>query len=140
MTDTFSRPHVLAITAQIVSAHVSHNAVPADTLPALIVSVYNTLGSVGMLAALAGKPQPAVPVKRSVFADHLICLEDGRQLVMLKRHLHTAYAMTPAQYRERWGLRRDYPMVAPNYAARRSAIARAIGLGRKRSGRDRLAT
>jgi predicted transcriptional regulator len=139
MTETVSRPLILAITAQIVAAHVAHNAAPAGSLPALIVSVYNALASVGTVAPPAGKPQPAVAVKRSVFADYLVCLEDGKHLVMLKRHLQTAFAMTPAQYRERWGLPRDYPMVAPNYAARRSAIARTTGLGRKRSDRDALA-
>jgi predicted transcriptional regulator len=139
MSDSSSQPHVLAIAAQIVSAHVAYNALTADTLPALIVSVYSTLASVGMSTPSAEKPKPAVPVKRSVFPDHIVCLEDGKKLVMPKRHLRTAYAMTPAQYRERWGLLRDSPMIAPNYAVRRFEIARTIGLGRKRSDRDKLA-
>ena len=86
---------------------------------------------VGVVAAEPERPQPAVPVKKSIFADHIVCLEDGKKLKMLKRHLATSYNMTPAQYRERWGLPRDYPMVAPDYAAQRSRLAKSIGLGRK---------
>ena len=123
--------HVLDLTAQIVSAHVSHNAITPDTLPALIQSVYKTLTEAGSAAAEPEKPQPAVPVRRSVFPDYIVCLEDGKKLKMLKRHLQTAYNMTPAQYRERWGLAPDYPMVAPNYANVRSSLAKKIGLGRK---------
>ncbi|MCQ8277650.1 MucR family transcriptional regulator [Acetobacteraceae bacterium KSS8] len=122
---------VLALTAQIVSAHVSNNTVPADGLTALIRQVHQALTSVTAVAMEPEKPQPAVPVKRSVFPDYIVCLEDGKKLKMLKRHLQSAYNMTPEQYRERWGLPQDYPMVAPNYAERRSALARQIGLGRK---------
>jgi predicted transcriptional regulator len=110
---------------------VSNNSVAADALPSLIQEVYKTLSGIGGETVEAERPQPAVPVKRSVFPDHIICLEDGKKLKMLKRHLKTAYNMTPEQYRERWGLPPEYPMVAPNYAERRSALAKEIGLGTK---------
>ena len=122
---------VLSLTAQIVSAHTAHNVVTAEALPALIQSVYRTLSNVGAPAPEPQKLEPAVPIKKSVFPDHIVCLEDGKKLKMLKRHLKTAYDMTPEQYRERWGLPRDYPMVAPNYAEKRSALAKSIGLGRR---------
>jgi len=122
---------VLGLTAQIVSAHVSNNSVSPDALPSLIQEVYKTLAGVGNERSEPERPQPAVPVKKSVFADHIICLEDGKKLKMLKRHLKTAYNMTPEQYRERWGLPPDYPMVAPNYARHRSSLAKKIGLGTK---------
>jgi predicted transcriptional regulator len=127
---------VLGLTAQIVSAHVSNNSVSPDALPSLIQEVYKTLAGVGNERTEPERPQPAVPVKKSVFADHIICLEDGKKLKMLKRHLKTAYNMTPEQYRDRWGLPPDYPMVAPNYARHRSSLAKKIGLGTKpRAGR-----
>jgi predicted transcriptional regulator len=122
---------ILSLTAQIVSAHVSHNAVATDTLPALIQSVYSTLTRAGTATPEPEKLQPAVPVKRSVFPDYIVCLEDGKKQKMLKRHLQTAHGMTPEQYREKWNLPHDYPLVAPNYAEKRSALAKAIGLGRK---------
>ena len=122
---------VLSLAAQIVSAHLAHNTVAVETLPALIQSVYNTLATVGTAAPEPEKLQPAVPIKKSVFPDHIVCLEDGKKLKMLKRHLKTAYDLTPEQYRERWNLPRDYPMVAPDYAEKRSALAKSIGLGRK---------
>jgi predicted transcriptional regulator len=125
------QPDVLGLTAQIVSAHVSHNSVSADALSALIQDVYRTLSGVGREPSQPDKPQPAVPVKKSVFPDHIVCLEDGKKLKMLKRHLKTAYNMSPEQYRERWGLPPDYPMVAPNYARHRSSLAKKIGLGTK---------
>ncbi len=131
MTDHPQQSDVLGLTAQIVSAHVSNNSVTPDALPALIQDVYRTLSGVGKDPVQPDKPQPAVPVKKSVFADHIICLEDGKKLKMLKRHLKTAYNMTPEQYRERWGLPPDYPMVAPNYARHRSSLAKKIGLGTK---------
>jgi predicted transcriptional regulator len=131
---------VLRLTAQIVSAHTAHNTVPVDALPALIQSVYNTLLNAGAPTSEPEKLQPAVPIKKSVFPDHIVCLEDGKKLKMLKRHLKTAYDMTPDQYRERWGLPRDYPMVAPNYAEKRSALAKSIGLGRKPAGTEPVAT
>lgn len=131
MSDSSSRPTLLALTAQIVAAHVGHNSVPRETLPALIESIYTTLSKVGVQAEAPKQPEPAVPVKRSIFPDYIVCLEDGKRLKMLKRHLRTSYNMSPAQYRERWGLAADYPMVAPNYAAKRSSLAKSIGLGRK---------
>jgi predicted transcriptional regulator len=133
MSDTAKRTQVLSLAAQIVSAHVSHNAVPSDALPGLIQSVYSTLSTIGTETPAPDKPQPAVPIKRSVFPDYIICLEDGKKLKMLKRHLMTSYNMTPEQYRERWGLSADYPMVAPSYATQRSTLAKQIGLGRKRA-------
>lgn len=131
MTDHAQQADVLGLTAQIVSAHVSNNSVTPDALSALIQDVYRTLSGVGKEPAAPDKPQPAVPVKKSVFPDHIVCLEDGKKLKMLKRHLKTAYNMTPEQYRERWGLAPDYPMVAPNYARHRSSLAKKIGLGTK---------
>jgi len=131
MADSPAPQNVLGLTAQIVSAHVSNNSVPPDALPALIQEVYKTLSGVGKEPAQPERPQPAVPVKKSVFPDHIICLEDGKKLKMLKRHLKTAYDMTPEQYRERWALPPDYPMVAPNYARHRSSLAKKIGLGTK---------
>jgi predicted transcriptional regulator len=123
---------ILGLTAQIVAAHVSHNAVAPQSLPTLIQDVYRSLNGVGHVAPIvAEKPMPAVPVKKSVFPDYLICLEDGKQLKMLKRHLATAYGMTPEQYREKWSLPPEYPMVAPSYAKHRSSLAKRIGLGTK---------
>jgi predicted transcriptional regulator len=136
MQDQQSDPNILELTAEIVSAHVSNNSVPLSELPGLIQEVFRTLSAVGKGQAAPEKPQPAVPVKKSVHPDYIICLEDGKKLKMLKRHLKTAYNMTPEQYRERWGLPPDYPMVAPNYAKHRSTLAKKIGLGTKpRSGR-----
>jgi predicted transcriptional regulator len=134
MSDSFTNATLFDLTAQIVSAHVSKNSTQADALPALIQSVFKSLSDVGAPETPdVVRPEPAVPVKRSVFADHIVCLEDGKKLKMLKRHLATSYQMTPDQYRQRWNLPRDYPMVAPDYAARRSALAKSIGLGRQRS-------
>jgi predicted transcriptional regulator len=133
MSDNATDSRILSLTAQIVSAHVSNNALQADALPGLIQSVFKTLTSAGRETTQPGRPQPAVPVKRSVFADYIVCLEDGKKLKMLKRHLKTAYNMTPDQYRERWELPASYPMVAPTYAAHRSTLAKKIGLGTKRA-------
>jgi len=127
---------VLGLTAQIVAAHVSNNSVLPDALPSLIQEVYRTLAGVGREAISTEKPQPAVSVKRSVFPDHIVCLEDGKKLKMLKRHLKTAYNMSPEQYRDRWNLPPDYPMVAPNYDRHRSSLAKKIGLGTKARGAD----
>jgi predicted transcriptional regulator len=135
MVEAAPSSDVLGLTAQIVSAHVSNNPVTPDALPALIQEVYRSLSGVGKEPAQPDKPQPAVPAKKSVFPDYIICLEDGKKLKMLKRHLKTAYDMTPDQYRERWGLTADYPMVAPNYAKHRSSLAKKIGLGTKPRGR-----
>lgn len=132
-------PHtdLMGLTAEIVAAHVSNNPVPLTDLPNLIQEVYRTLASVGQPVALPQpeRPQPAVPVKKSITPEYLICLEDGKKLKMLKRHLQTSYGMSPDQYRERWGLNHDYPMVAPNYAKHRSTLAKKIGLGTKPRGR-----
>ncbi len=122
---------MLGLTAQIVSAHVSNNTVAPSSLPELIQQVFHALTTVGVEAPEPEQRQPAVPIKKSVFPDYIVCLEDGKKLKMLKRHLQTSYNLTPNQYRERWGLTHDYPMVAPNYAERRSALAKKIGLGRK---------
>ena len=130
MADDTPALDVLALTAQIVSAHVKANSVPADTLPDLIRDVHRAVSGLGAAPApTPERPQPAVPVKKSVFPDFIICLEDGKKLKMLKRHLMSSYNMTPEQYRERWGLGADYPMVAPNYALHRSSLAKKIGLG-----------
>ncbi|MFS8368123.1 MucR family transcriptional regulator [Acetobacter oryzifermentans] len=118
------------LTTRIVTAYVSSNTIPADTLPDLIATVFQALGSLGQTTIETPDLVPAVPVKKSVFPDYIVCLEDGKKLKMLKRHLQSAYGMTPKQYREKWGLPASYPMVASNYAARRSILAQKIGLGR----------
>ncbi|MGB4101538.1 MAG: MucR family transcriptional regulator [Alphaproteobacteria bacterium] len=130
MTET-PQERLLVLTSQIVSAHVSHNSVNADALPHLINAVYQSLRGINQPAAvvLEKKPEPAVSPRRSVFPEYIICLEDGKKLKMLRRHLKTSYNMTPEQYRERWNLPPDYPMVAPNYAKQRSSLAKQIGLG-----------
>ena len=127
---------LLALTAKIVSAHVAKNATEPAAMPSLIQTVYQSLSSAGTDSQPAAAPTPAVPVKRSVFPDYIVCLEDGKKLKMLKRHLMTSYNMTPDDYRARWGLSREYPMVAPNYAATRSSLAKSIGLGRKPADRE----
>lgn len=128
--DALSSEELLALTSEIVAAHVSNNTVAVADLPGLIEQVYKTLSSVGGAAEpAADRPTPAVPIRKSVTPDFIICLEDGKKLKMLKRHLKTAYDMTPDEYRERWGLPSDYPMVAPNYAKQRSKLAKEIGLG-----------
>lgn len=121
---------LLALTAAIVSAYAVKNLLPVIELPGLIRTTYGALSTLGQIAVVP-EPIPAVPVKKSIFSDHIICLEDGRSFKSLKRHLRTAYGMTPEQYRARWKLPADYPMVAPDYAARRSSMARAAGLGLK---------
>ena len=123
---------------EIVAAHVSNNTVALSDLPGLIEQVYRTLASVGGTEiGSSDRPTPAVPIKKSMTPDFIVCLEDGKKLKMLKRHLKTAYNMTPEEYRERWGLSPDYPMVAPNYAKQRSRLAKQIGLGtRSRRGRQ----
>jgi len=130
MTDQGNSNDLLALTTEIVAAHVSNNTVAVGDLPTLINQVYQSLATIGQSpAAPAERPQPAVSIKRSVHPDYIICLEDGKKLKMLKRHLKTAYNMTPEEYRDRWSLPPDYPMVAPNYARQRSRLAKEIGLG-----------
>jgi predicted transcriptional regulator len=129
MPEPPSTADVLGLTAQIVSAHVANNVVSPDALPSLIQEVYRTLAAVDKQPVAPERPQPAVAIKKSVMPDHIVCLEDGKKLKMLKRHLKSAYNLTPEQYRERWGLAPDYPMVAPNYAKHRSSLAKKIGLG-----------
>ncbi len=132
MTENTNSSEMLALTTEIVSSHVANNAVAVNDLPQLIQQVYATLAAVGKAPSPAGeRPQPVVSIKRSVTPDYIVCLDDGRKLKMLKRHLKTAYNMTPEEYRERWRLPPDYPMVAPNYAKSRSALAKKFGLGRK---------
>ena len=125
---------LLRLSAQIVSAHVAKNTVSSEALPGLIRSVHAALAGVEQPGAPSEpeRPQPAVPIKRSVFPDYIVCLEDGAKMKMLKRYLKVRFDLTPEAYRERWGLPRDYPMVAPSYAERRSTLAKSIGLGRKR--------
>ncbi len=121
-------------TVHIVAAHVSHNSVAPSDLPALIEQVYGALTGLGKPSTPAPtRPEPAVPIRKSVTPDYIVCLEDGKKLKMLKRHLQAAYNMTPDEYRERWGLPADYPMVAPNYAKQRSTLAKSIGLGTRRT-------
>ncbi len=137
MAEATDSSELLELTTEIVSSHVANNPVTVNDLPNLIQQVYNTLATIGKSSAPAAeRPQPAVPIKRSVTPDFIICLEDGRKLKMLKRHLKTAYNMTPEEYRERWALTPDYPMVAPNYAKQRSTLAKKIGLGTKPRGRS----
>ena len=119
----------LELVSKIVSAYVSKNSLPSGELPQLIKTVHEALRNPGQAAA--SPLEPAVPIKKSIKPDYVICLEDGKKLKMLKRHLRTSFNMTPDEYRRKWGLSSDYPMVAPKYAARRSELAKKIGLGRK---------
>jgi predicted transcriptional regulator len=118
------------LAVEIISAHVSNNAVPTDQLPALIQQVFNTLATVEQKAVEPPRPDPAVPIKQSVRPGHIVCLECGKQFSMIKRHLTTDHQLAPEQHRQRWGLPASYPLVAPNYAKVRSALANKIGLGR----------
>jgi predicted transcriptional regulator len=129
---TIGRGEILALTTEIVSAHVANNSVVQAEVPELIQQVYTKLNELASGEENASvELTPAVPIKKSVTDDYIICLEDGKKLKMLKRHLMTAYGMTPEEYRAKWGLKSDYPMVAPNYAAKRQELAKKIGLGRK---------
>ena len=129
MPDQQNLSELLELTTEIVSAHVGNNTLPVSDLPQLIQDVFKTLAAVGASASAPERPQPAVSVRKSVTPEYIICLEDGKKLKMLKRHLKTAYNMTPEEYRDRWGLPADYPMVAPDYAKHRSNLAKKIGLG-----------
>ncbi len=127
---------LITLTSDIVAAHVSNNSVTVDDLPSLITNVYGALSGLGTASVVEEeKPEPAVSVRSSVKPDYIVCLEDGKKLKMLKRHLMTHYNMTPEEYRARWNLPADYPMVAPNYAEKRRELAKKIGLGRKPNAR-----
>jgi predicted transcriptional regulator len=134
MSDNPANTDYIGLTAEIVSAYVSNNTVASGDIPALINQVHSALLRVssGQAGPLSEPLNPAVPVKRSINPDFIVCLEDGKKFKSLKRHLRTQYGMTPEQYREKWGLAADYPMVAPNYAAARSQLAKQMGLGQQR--------
>jgi predicted transcriptional regulator len=134
MSDTSSNTAYIELTTEIVSAYVSNNSLPTAELPALIEAIYGSLNKIatGVQEAPAETLAPAVPIKKSITPDFIICLEDGKKFKSLKRHLRTKYDMTPDQYRAKWGLPSDYPMVAPNYASARSELAKAMGLGAQR--------
>ncbi len=122
---------LITLTADIVTAQVANNNVDSGELPSLIQNVYGALSSLGEEAQVEERPEPAVSIRASVKNDHVVCLEDGKKMKMLKRHLMTDHGMTPDEYRERWNLPADYPMVAPAYAEKRRELAKKIGLGRK---------
>ena len=131
MSDQSESRDLQALTTKVVASHVANNTISAADLPKLIQQVYDALAGLSTSGGAQERPQPAVSIKRSVTPDYIVCLEDGKKLKMLKRHLKTSYGLSPDEYRERWGLAADYPMVAPNYAAQRSALAKKIGLGTK---------
>ncbi len=139
VSNPMNQANNIELAADIVSAYVSNNSVPAGELPGLISEVYNALLRVGVGSAVAPAepPKPAIPVKRSVTNDYIICLEDGKKFKSLKRHLRTQYGLSPEDYREKWGLPADYPMVAPNYAKARSNLAKQMGLGQQRRRRGK---
>ena len=126
------RGDILRMTAEVVAAYVGNNSLPATQLPDVINTVYGTLRRVNGVAAPGNghSQKAAIPVRRSITPDYIVCLEDGKKLKMLKRHLRTAFGLSPEEYRSKWGLPADYPMVAPNYSKKRSAFAKKIGLGR----------
>ena len=127
-------PHLIEMVSDIVSAYVAHNPVPVAELPKLIEKVHGILSEIDGSGVVEEKVdlKPAVPVRRSITDDYIVCLEDGKKFKSLKRHLRTRYDMSPDEYREKWGLPSDYPMVAPNYARQRSELARKMGLGQSR--------
>ncbi len=125
---------LLALTADIVTAHVGNNTVSISDMPGLIAATFGALAGLGAVEDVVAAPEPAVPVKQSVKADYIVCLEDGKKLKMLKRHLMTHYNLTPDAYRAKWSLPADYPMVAADYAAERRSLALKIGLGTARNG------
>ena len=139
MSNEMGHDMLITLTADIVAAHVSNNSVAVSDLAALIENVHGALSGLSEKEAEAARPEPAVSVRSSIKPDYIVCLEDGKKLKMLKRHLMTHYGMTPDDYRQRWGLRADYPMVAPNYAKTRRELAKKIGLGtaRTKSGRKK---
>jgi predicted transcriptional regulator len=129
MAETESQDVSLELITKIVTAYVSNNSVPISELPSLIGSVHDALSGIGERPVQSR--EPAVPIKTSVKPDYIVCLEDGKKLKMLKRHIRTAFDLSPKDYRKKWGLPEDYPMVAPKYAKQRSELAKKIGLGRK---------
>ncbi len=134
MSDTQADLNVVEMAAEIVSAYVRNNSVPVSELPALLQAVHDSLGSIlngSKPEAVKEPPQPKVPVKKSVTNDYIVCLEDGKRFKSLKRHLHSEHGLSPQEYRDKWGLGKDYPMVAPAYADARSNLAKTMGLGRK---------
>ena len=131
MTDKPNVRELLELTTEIVAAHACNNTIAPGDLAQLIQDIYKTLVVVGTTPLAPERPRPAVAIKKSVFPDYIVCLEDGKKLKMLKRHLKTAYNLTPEEYRKRWDLPIDYPLVAPNYAKHRSNLAKKIGLGTK---------
>jgi predicted transcriptional regulator len=139
MSDTPANGNYIELTAEIVSAYVSNNTVPASEIPSLISQVYSALSRVsGKTGDVTTEPlKPAISLKKSITPEYIVCLEDGKKFKSLKRHLRTQYSMTPEQYREKWGLGADYPMVAPNYAAARSQLAKQMGLGQQRRRRTK---
>lgn len=138
MSEDIDKLELLALTTDIVTSHLSRNSIDPNEIPKLIKDIYSTLATIGEADPEMDKPQPAVSIRKSIHPDYIICLEDGKKLKMLKRHLKTSYDMTPEDYRQRWGLPADYPMVAPNYAIQRRELAKKIGLGtrRKRASRN----
>ena len=131
MSDKPNINEILELTTEVISAYVSNNLVTTGDLPNLIQEVYKTMSLVGSEPISTEHLRPAVPVNKSIFPDYIICLEDGKKLKMLKRHIMSSYSLSPKEYRDRWGLVADYPMVAPNYAKHRSHLAKKIGLGTK---------
>ncbi len=126
---------LITLTSDIVAAHVSNNSIAVSDLPLIINNVHSALAGLSGKAAEQARPEPAVPIKSSIKPDYIVCLEDGKKLKMLKRHLMTHYGMTPDEYRVKWGLPSNYPMVSPNYAEQRRELAKAIGLGKKKKKR-----
>jgi predicted transcriptional regulator len=139
MADNSGNGHFIELTADIVSAYVSNNSVSANEIPALISQIHSALLRVSAdLGEAPSEPlKPVVPIKKSITPDYIVCLEDGKKFKSLKRHLRTQYNVTPEQYRDKWGLPPDYPMVAPNYAAARSQLAKQMGLGQQRRRRSK---
>ena len=135
VSDNLPHTGVLQMTTQVVAAYVGHNNVGEAQIPEVIKSVYASLAGLDGHSELGAKAKqkPAVPIKKSITPDYLVCLEDGKKYKMLKRRLRTIYGLSPDEYRARWGLGSDYPMVAPNYAKQRSALAKKIGLGKRRA-------
>jgi predicted transcriptional regulator len=134
MTEATSSEDLISFTAEIVAAHVSNNSVAISDLPLLIQNVFGALAGLGGATVVAApKQEPAVSIRASIKPDYIVCLEDGKKLKMLKRHLMTHYQMTPDEYRAKWNLPADYPMVAPNYAEQRRVLAKKIGLGTTRT-------